>query len=172
MCSRSTCGDKWNVGQLFCSYPFLGFSYIMSIGGYSVRYPWSAISDWAWYRNVRYRTEEHRVRQYCISDIGINFCTISDIRPQNLWTLVRCLILDLTVSLNLDKQKHIFELLYLVHNTVFFLLCRLKINHVWELRMFTYSWDGRHGCEQLFLFFFINIFYWYFLLVLFIYIRE
>jgi hypothetical protein len=36
----------------------------VTIGGHSVRYPWSAISDWAWYRNVRYRSEERRVRHY------------------------------------------------------------------------------------------------------------
>ncbi len=34
------------------------------IGGHSVRYPWSAISDWAWYLNVRYRTEYRRVQHY------------------------------------------------------------------------------------------------------------
>ncbi len=37
---------------------------VLNIGGHSDRYPWSSISDWAWYRNVRYRTEVRRVRHY------------------------------------------------------------------------------------------------------------
>ncbi len=48
------------------------------IGGHLVWYPWSAISDWAWYRNFRYRTE--RVESNIISDVGINFYPISNIR--------------------------------------------------------------------------------------------
>jgi hypothetical protein len=32
-------------------------NYPVIIGGHLVRYPWSAISDWAWYRNIRYWTE-------------------------------------------------------------------------------------------------------------------
>ncbi len=39
-------------------------NWLPGIGGHSVRYPWSVISDWAWYRNVLYRTEERRVRHY------------------------------------------------------------------------------------------------------------
>ncbi len=60
--------------------------YTVHIGGHSLRYPWSAISDWAWYRNVRYRTEE--LKSDIISDIGINFCPISDIRLRSLDFLV------------------------------------------------------------------------------------
>ncbi len=50
---------------------------LSTIGGHLVRYPWSAISDWAWYQNFRYRTE--RVESDIISDIGIKFYPISDI---------------------------------------------------------------------------------------------
>ncbi len=46
------------------------------IGGHSVRYTRSAISDWAWYRNVRYRTEERRVRH----NIEYRNKLLSDIR--------------------------------------------------------------------------------------------
>ncbi len=51
---------------------------VTSIGGHLVRYPWSAISDWDWHRNFRYRTEG--VEFDIISDIGIKFYPISDIR--------------------------------------------------------------------------------------------
>ncbi len=69
------------------------------IGGHSVRYPWSAISDWAWYRNVRYRTEEHRVRHY----IGYRNNLFSDIRyPTSMFVnlyseVVSCLVLFMKV---------------------------------------------------------------------------
>ncbi len=49
---------------------------LLSIGGHLLRYPWSAISDWAWYRNFRYRTEESGVRHY----IGYRNKLLSDIR--------------------------------------------------------------------------------------------
>jgi hypothetical protein len=40
---------------------FIGFSR----AEYSVRYPWlTFLSDWAWYWNLRYRTEDGRVRYY------------------------------------------------------------------------------------------------------------
>jgi hypothetical protein len=52
--------------------------FVSCIGGHLVRYLWSAISDWAWYRNFRYRTE--RAESDIISDIGIKFYPISDIR--------------------------------------------------------------------------------------------
>ncbi len=48
-----------------------------TIGGHLVRYPWSAILDWAWYRNFRYRSE--RAESDIITDIGIKFYPISDI---------------------------------------------------------------------------------------------
>jgi hypothetical protein len=51
-------------------------SLLIPIGGHSVRYPWSAISDWAWYRNVRYQTDERRVRYY----IGYRNKPLSDIQ--------------------------------------------------------------------------------------------
>jgi hypothetical protein len=49
---------------------------VLTIDGHLVRYPWSAISDWAWYRNFRYRTErvESNIlsnnRNKCVSYIG------------------------------------------------------------------------------------------------------
>ncbi len=46
-------------------------------GGHLVRYPWSVLSDWAWYRNFQYRTE--RAESDIISDIGIKFYPICDI---------------------------------------------------------------------------------------------
>jgi hypothetical protein len=58
-------------------------SSLENIGGHSVCYPWSAISDWALYK---YRTEPDidiglkSAESDIISDIGINFCPISDIR--------------------------------------------------------------------------------------------
>ncbi len=51
-----------------------------TVCGHLVRYPWSAISDWAWYRNFQYRTE--RAESNIISDIGIKFYPISDIPIQ------------------------------------------------------------------------------------------
>ncbi len=58
-----------------------------TIGGHLVRYPWSAISDWAWYRNFRYRTE--RAESDILSDIGINFYLISDIRLLNAYRQIQ-----------------------------------------------------------------------------------
>jgi hypothetical protein len=42
------------------------------VGTYLFRYPWSAISDLAWYRNLRYRTEESGVGYWnkLLSDFG------------------------------------------------------------------------------------------------------
>ncbi len=37
---------------------------VFSIGGHFLRYPWSAILDWAWYWNFWYQTEESGVRHY------------------------------------------------------------------------------------------------------------
>ncbi len=48
-----------------------------NIGRHLVQHPWSAISVWAWYRNLQYRTE--RVESDIISDIRIKFYPISDI---------------------------------------------------------------------------------------------
>ncbi len=42
------------------------FTVLVGIGGHLVRYPWSAISDWAWYRDFRCRTE--RAKSDIISD--------------------------------------------------------------------------------------------------------
>ncbi len=50
----------------------------VGIGGHLVRYSWSVISDWAWYGNFRYRTE--RAESDIISDIGMKFYPVSDIR--------------------------------------------------------------------------------------------
>ncbi len=49
----------------------------ISIGGHLVRYPWSAISDWAWYQTERAESD-------IISDIRIMFYPISDIRHLGL----------------------------------------------------------------------------------------
>ncbi len=53
---------------------------VASIGGHLVLYPWWAISDWAWYRNVWYRTKERRVRHYT----GYRNKLLSDIRYPTL----------------------------------------------------------------------------------------
>ncbi len=50
--------------------------YVYGIGGHLLRYPWSAISDWAWYRNFRYQTQESGVRHY----IGYRNKLFSNIR--------------------------------------------------------------------------------------------
>jgi hypothetical protein len=64
--------------------------YMFTIGGHLVRYPWSAISDWAWYRNFRYRTE--RVEPDIKSDIRIKFYPILKIRHTciQLVTVAQC----------------------------------------------------------------------------------
>ncbi len=56
------------------------------IGGHLVWYPWSAISDWAWYRIVRYRTEERRVRHY----IGYRNKLLTDIRYPTILFVNSC----------------------------------------------------------------------------------
>jgi hypothetical protein len=50
---------------------------IFTIGGHSDQYPWSVISDWAWYQNLDNGLK--RAKSDIISDIGINFYPISDI---------------------------------------------------------------------------------------------
>jgi hypothetical protein len=50
--------------------------YTVIIGGHLLRYPWSAILDWAWYRNFQYQTEESGVWHY----IGYRNKRLSDIR--------------------------------------------------------------------------------------------
>ncbi len=62
---------KRNQGQKSCE------KVLLSRGGHLVRCPWSAISAWAWYWNLRYRTEESGVWHYI--DIIMNFYPISDI---------------------------------------------------------------------------------------------
>ncbi len=49
---------------------------VKTIGGHLLRYAWSAISDWAWYWNFRYRTEKSGVRHY----IGYRKKLLSDIQ--------------------------------------------------------------------------------------------
>ncbi len=72
---------------------------VVTIGGHSVRYPWSAVSDWAWYRNVRYRTEERRVRHYIrywnelLSDI--RYPTSTFVNPRSV--VVSCQIIVMKV---------------------------------------------------------------------------
>ncbi len=68
-------------------FPLLLWAYVIhflhpthTVGGHSVWYPWSAISDWAWYRNVRYRTEERKVWHY----IGYRNKLLSDIQYPTL----------------------------------------------------------------------------------------
>ncbi len=48
------------------------------MGGHLLRYPWSAILDWAWYWN--FDSGLKRAESDIISDIGINFYPISDIQ--------------------------------------------------------------------------------------------
>jgi hypothetical protein len=84
---------SWDIrpADMFGITPASDEAYIMGIGGHSVRYPWSAISDWAWYRNVRYRTEVRRVWHH----IGYRNKLLSDIRyptpllknPQFSWVI-------------------------------------------------------------------------------------
>jgi hypothetical protein len=82
-----------------------------AIGGHSVWYPWSAISDWAWYHIVRYRTEERRVRHY----IGYRNKLLSDIRYLT-WRFVnsrcpevRCWILDMKTMGSKPVRKLAFH---------------------------------------------------------------
>jgi hypothetical protein len=77
---------------------------MVTIGGHSVRYPWSAISDWAWYRNVRYRTEERRVRNY----IGYRNKLLSDIQYPNInlcSAVVSCQMLGMEVRRSKPVRK-------------------------------------------------------------------
>ncbi len=77
VCCSACCDSLCEVNLVKMSDAhFCHHSTVITIGGHSVRYPWSAISDWAWYRNVRYRTEERRVRHY----IGYQNKLLSDIR--------------------------------------------------------------------------------------------
>jgi hypothetical protein len=83
-----------------------------TIGGHSVRYPWPAISDWAWYRNVRYRTEERRVRHY----IGYRNKLLSDIRYPTLTfvnpcsAVVSCRIFGMKVVGSKPERKLIWKI--------------------------------------------------------------
>ncbi len=73
---------------------------VVCIGGHSVRYQWSAISDWAWYRNVLYQTEERRVWHH-VRYRNKLFCLISNIlqlkfiNPRS--AVVRRLLLDIKI---------------------------------------------------------------------------
>jgi hypothetical protein len=71
---------------------------VVDIGGHLVRYPWSAILDWAWYRNFQYRTE--RAESDIISDIRIKFYPISVIRHSDqgeIFLFLQCRILEWTL---------------------------------------------------------------------------
>ncbi len=77
--------SRWTISLTFGTginyfFFFILIFWVLSIGGHPVRYPWSAILDWAWYRNVRYRTEKRRVRHY----IGYWNEVLSDIRYPTL----------------------------------------------------------------------------------------
>ncbi len=82
-----------------------------AIGGHLVPNPWSVISDWAWYWNVRYRTE--RTESDILSDIGIKFYPKSDIpietdRHRNL-VLSRSLTVPRSAGSNLQGEKFCFS---------------------------------------------------------------
>jgi hypothetical protein len=73
---QSSCSMDWS-GQILMSVrpeqPLAWVSILsisncisLTIGGHLVRYPWSAISDWAWYRNFWYRTERASLTLYQI----------------------------------------------------------------------------------------------------------
>ncbi len=93
---------------------------LITIGGHSLRYPWSAISDWAWYRNVRYRTEELKVRHY----IGYRNKLLSDIRyptsilgnPRNAVISCQILIMKVESSKSVRRMKRQFNLLGSIGN--------------------------------------------------------
>ncbi len=72
--------------QLFSTFSHFLRSVILHsvvfIGGHLLLYPWSAISDWAWYQSFRYRTEKSG--SDIIPDIGINFYPISYNRPPKM----------------------------------------------------------------------------------------
>ncbi len=86
------------------------------IGGHSLRYPWSAISDWAWYRNVRYWTEELKVQHY----IRYQNKLLSHIRYPTLLlgnpcsAVVSCLILVMKVVSSNSVRKLMCQLNLLV----------------------------------------------------------
>ncbi len=85
------------------------------IGGHSVRYPWSAISDWAWYRNVRYLTEVRRVRYY----IRYRNKLLSDIRyPTSIFVnprsaVVWCLNIDIQTVGSIQESWIIIDRIFL-----------------------------------------------------------
>jgi hypothetical protein len=92
----------------------------MTIGGHSLRYPWSAISDWAWYRNVRYRTEELKVRHY----IGYRNKLLSNIRhststfgnPRSAVVSCQILVTKVISSKPVRKMMCQFNLLWSIGN--------------------------------------------------------
>ncbi len=49
---------------IFLKHFFAFILPLFAIGGHLLRYPWSATSDWAWYWNFRYQTEDSGVRHY------------------------------------------------------------------------------------------------------------
>ncbi len=81
------------------------------MGGHSVSYLWSVISDWAWCWNVRYRTEERRVQYYIryrnkpLSDIW--YLTTKFVNPCS--AVVRRQKLDLKTEGSKPVRKIIFQ---------------------------------------------------------------
>ncbi len=55
---------SWSLHLLYSGCRVLWMYRKTTMGGHLLRYPWSAISDWAWYRTFQYRTEERGVRHY------------------------------------------------------------------------------------------------------------
>jgi hypothetical protein len=84
-----------------------------TIGGHSLRYPWSAISDWAWYRKVRYRTEELNVRHY----IGYRNKLLSNIRyPTLLFGNPRSAVVScLPLLMKVVNSKPVRKIMYQVY---------------------------------------------------------
>ncbi len=125
------------VGKYFSNYtPLLiwrlGFLELTIIGGHSLRYPWSAISDWAWYRNVRYRTEDLKVRHY----IGYRNKLLSDIRyPTLLYgnprsAVVGCLVLVMKVVSSKPVRKIICQLNLLESTGNYFSILDIGISDI------------------------------------------
>jgi hypothetical protein len=93
---------------------------MITIGGHSLWYPWSAISDWAWYRNVRYRTEELKVQHY----VGYRNKLLSDIRyptsifgnPRSAVVCWQILVMKVVSLKPVWKMKCLFNLLGSIGN--------------------------------------------------------
>ncbi len=109
---------RQHVGPFSCVDGSPNLAPVRCIGGHLVRYPWSAIPDWAWYRNFRYWTET--AKSDIISDIRIKFYPICDIRHP--------LSTDSHSSLVLKRSRFILrgESSNALGGVIFFLQCRIS----------------------------------------------